>query len=207
MRLVNQPRQNRGNFAHEPVTNRHPAACTAVPPVRFLSAPSQKGPTIMSDSSPVSLAAGQSAPDFVLESESGPVSLASLAGKAVVLYFYPKDDTSGCTREAQDFSALSEAFAAANTVVIGISPDSVASHAKFRIKHHLKVHLASDEAKTVLQAYGVWAQKSMYGRTYMGVERTTVLIDAAGTIVQIWRKVKVAGHAEAVLDAAQALGA
>lgn len=152
-------------------------------------------------------APGAPAPAFELQSESGLLSLSGFAGKAVVLYFYPKDDTSGCTREAQDFSALADDFAAANTAIVGVSPDSVASHAKFRTKHDLKVQLASDEAKNVLEAYGVWVQKSMYGRTYMGVERTTFLIDPAGRIAQVWHKVKVAGHAEAVLAAARALGA
>ena len=150
--------------------------------------------------------AGHKAPDFELPTDDGrSIALAALAGKPVVLFFYPKDDTSGCTMEAKDFTALSPGFAAANTVVIGISPDSVASHCKFRDKHALAVTLAADEAKATLQAYGVWQEKSMYGRKYMGVERTTVLIDRAGRVARVWHKVKVAGHAAEVLAAVAAL--
>ncbi|KIV68253.1 Thiol peroxidase, Bcp-type [Rhizobium sp. UR51a] len=133
------------------------------------------------------------------------MTLSKLQGKAVVLYFYPKDDTSGCTAEAIDFSALGGEFEAANTVVIGISPDSVKSHDKFAAKHSLSVMLASDEERKVLEAYGVWKEKSMYGKKYMGVERTTFLVGPDGKIAEIWNKVKVAGHAQAVLDAAKKL--
>jgi peroxiredoxin Q/BCP len=122
-----------------------------------------------------------------------------------VVYFYPKDDTSGCTREAKDFSALAKDFRAVGVTVIGISPDGTKSHAKFRDKHELEVELAADESKATCEAYGVWVEKSMYGRTYMGVERSTFLIDAKGRVAQVWRKVKVPGHAEAVLEAARAL--
>lgn len=135
----------------------------------------------------------------------GNVSLAELAGKKVVLYFYPKDDTSGCTTEALDFTALADDFAAAGAVVVGVSPDPVKAHDKFVAKHNLGVILASDEEKTVLEAYGVWKEKSMYGRQYMGVERSTFLINANGEIARIWRKVKVKGHAQEVLEAARAL--
>lgn len=146
------------------------------------------------------------APDFTLPAEPGdPVTLSRLKGAPVVLFFYPKDDTSGCTAEARDFTQLSADFAAAGAHLIGISPDSVASHAKFRTKHDLAVTLAADEDKTVAAAYGVWVEKSMYGRKYMGVERTTFLIDSKGRIAEIWRKVKVPGHAAAVLAAVQAL--
>lgn len=149
---------------------------------------------------------GSLAPDFTLpRNGGGTVTLSELKGKAVVLYFYPKDDTSGCTAEAIDFSALGAQFEAANTIVIGISPDSVKSHDKFAAKHSLSVMLAADEEKSVLEAYGVWKEKSMYGKKYMGVERTTVLVAPDGTIAEIWNKVKVAGHAEAVLDAAKKL--
>ncbi|MDS7597302.1 peroxiredoxin [Agrobacterium tumefaciens] len=149
---------------------------------------------------------GSLAPDFTLpRNGGGTVTLSDLKGKAVVLYFYPKDDTSGCTAEAIDFSALGAQFEAANTIVIGISPDSVKSHDKFAAKHSLSVMLAADEEKSVLEAYGVWKEKSMYGKKYMGVERTTVLVAPDGTIAEIWNKVKVAGHAEAVLDAAKKL--
>jgi thioredoxin-dependent peroxiredoxin len=154
----------------------------------------------------MSLDIGNSAPDFTLATDGGgTVSLGALKGGKIVLYFYPKDDTSGCTLEAQAFNALKDDFAAANTVVIGVSPDSVASHDKFKKKYGLGFALASDEAKSMLEAYCVWVEKSMYGRKYMGVERTTVLIDAAGMIARIWPKVKVPGHADEVLAAARAL--
>ena len=123
----------------------------------------------------------------------------------MVLYFYPKDDTSGCTKEAIAFSGLLDAFKAANTVVVGMSPDSATKHDKFKAKHDLTVTLVADEEKETLQAYGVWVEKSMYGRKYMGVERSTFLIDKDGTIAEVWRKVKVPGHAEAVLEAAKTL--
>ncbi len=149
---------------------------------------------------------GTKAPAFALPATDGQeITLESLKGRKIVLYFYPKDDTSGCTLEAQSFQALREAFAAAGTEIIGVSPDSLKSHDRFRAKYGLDFALASDEAKTMLEAYGVWVEKSMYGRTYMGVERTTVLIDREGVIAQVWTKVKVPGHAEEVLKAAQAL--
>ena len=149
---------------------------------------------------------GDPVPDVKLEGMEGkPVSPADFKGNKLVLYFYPKDDTSGCTLEAQNFQALKREFAAADTSVIGVSPDSLKSHDKFRTKYGLDFTLASDEEKTMLEAYGVWAEKSMYGRTYMGVERTTVLIDREGTVARIWPKVKVPGHAEEVLEAARAL--
>ena len=152
------------------------------------------------------LSEGDAAPDFTLPTDTaGESSLSSLAGKPAVLYFYPKDDTSGCTKEAIAFSELMPRFAERGIQVIGISPDSVEKHAKFRSKHALGVVLAADEAKTVCQTYGVWVEKSMYGRTYMGVERSTFLIAADGTIARIWRKVKVPGHAEEVLEAATGL--
>ena len=148
---------------------------------------------------------GDQAPDFdMARTGGGSCSLKSLAGRKAVLYFYPKDDTSGCTKEAIDFNALKADFAAAGTEIIGISPDPVASHDKFKAKYDLDLTLASDESKTMSEAYGVWTQKSMYGRSYMGVERTTFLIDAAGRIAGIWSKVKVPGHAEEVLKAARA---
>ncbi|WP_320201509.1 peroxiredoxin [Agrobacterium sp. rho-13.3] len=152
------------------------------------------------------LTIGEKAPDFTLpRNGGGDVSLSGLKGKAVALYFYPKDDTSGCTAEAIDFSALGAEFEAANAVVIGISPDSVKSHDKFAAKHALTVMLAADEERQVLEAYAVWKEKSMYGKKYMGVERTTVLIAPDGTIAKIWNKVKVPGHAADVLEAAKAL--
>ena len=149
---------------------------------------------------------GQKAPQFSLPRDGGgTVSLADYAGKKVVLYFYPKDDTSGCTGEAVDFTARAGEFEKAGAVVIGMSPDPVKKHDKFIDKHDLNVILASDEEKEVLETYGVWVEKSMYGRKYMGVARTTLLIDGDGVIRQVWEKVKVPGHAEAVLEATRAL--
>jgi peroxiredoxin Q/BCP len=149
---------------------------------------------------------GEAAPDFDLPADGGHrVSLSHLKGKKVVLYFYPKDDTSGCTAEAIAFNGLKSKFEAADAVVIGVSPDSAKSHDKFKAKHDLHFALASDEPKAMLEAYGVWVEKSMYGKKYMGVERTTFLIDAEGRVAKVWRKVKVPGHAEAVLEAAKAV--
>jgi peroxiredoxin Q/BCP len=146
------------------------------------------------------------APDFTLSAADGStVRLADLRGAPVVVYFYPKDDTSGCTREARDFSALSGEFAETGARVIGISPDSVSSHQRFRDKYGLSVTLASDADKTAATAYGVWVEKSMYGRKYMGVERSTFLVDRKGRIARVWRKVKVPGHAAEVLAAVRAL--
>lgn len=147
---------------------------------------------------------GSQAPDFTVEGEGGkPVSLGDFNGRKLVVYFYPKDDTTGCTKEALDFTALSEEFAAAGTAVLGISKDSVKSHEKFTGKHGLKVMLGSDPEGRMLEAYGVWVEKSLYGRKYMGIERATFLIGADGKVARVWRKVKVAGHAEAVLAAAR----
>ncbi len=149
---------------------------------------------------------GDKAPGFELARDGGgTVRLADYEGKPVVLYFYPRDDTSGCTREAIDFSALADAFAAEGAEVIGVSPDPVKSHDKFKAKHDLKLTLASDEDKGMLEAYGVWVEKKMYGKTYMGVERSTFLIGADGKVAKVWRKVKVPGHAQAVLDALKGL--
>ncbi|HEY0571662.1 MAG TPA: peroxiredoxin [Enterovirga sp.] len=149
---------------------------------------------------------GSDAPLFTLPGAGGrEIDLSALRGRKVVLYFYPKDDTSGCTAEAKDFNALKAEFSAVDTEIVGVSPDSPASKAKFAGKYGLDLALAADEAKTTLEAYGVWTEKSMYGRKYMGVERTTYLIDRDGRIAQIWPKVKVPGHAEEVLEAARAL--
>lgn len=149
---------------------------------------------------------GAEAPVFTLPDGHGrQISLAELKGRKVVVYFYPKDDTSGCTKEAQDFDALRKDFASAETEVIGISPDGPASKAKFGKKYGLGLTLAADEGKATLQDYGVWVEKSMYGRKYMGVERTTFLVGRDGKIARIWPKVKVPGHAKDVLEAARAL--
>ena len=152
------------------------------------------------------LTVGDKAPAFSLPGDGGTtISLAGFAGKKLVLYFYPKDDTSGCTKEAMEFNALRADFTAAGTEILGVSPDNAASHDKFKKKYDLGFALASDESKAMLEAYGVWAEKSMYGRKYMGVERTTFLIDATGKIARVWSKVKVPDHAAEVLAAAKSL--
>jgi peroxiredoxin Q/BCP len=149
---------------------------------------------------------GDKAPTFNLPADGGgKISLPGLKGKAVVLYFYPKDDTSGCTAEAIQFTQAAKKFQAAGAVVIGVSKDSPTSHDKFKAKHGLSVALASDEDTEVAKAYGVWVEKSMYGRRYMGMERATFLIDSKGVVRHIWRKVKVPGHAAEVLAAVQSL--
>ena len=151
-------------------------------------------------------AEGKKAPSFSLPADDGSkVSLKSLAGKKAVLYFYPKDDTPGCTTEGIAFSALKKKFDAAGTVVLGISKDSIEKHCKFRDKHNLTVRLLSDEEGKMLEAYGVWTEKSLYGRKFMGIERSTFLIDEKGVVRKVWPKVKVNGHAEEVLEAAKAL--
>jgi len=150
--------------------------------------------------------AGDAAPDFNLSADAEKrIGLKDYRGKALVLYFYPKDDTSGCTAEAIAFNGLRKEFAKAGAAILGVSPDSTKSHAKFKTKHELGIDLGADEEKTVATAYGVWVEKSMYGRKYMGVERTTFLIGPDGRIVRVWRKVKVPGHAEEALAAVRAL--
>jgi peroxiredoxin Q/BCP len=150
--------------------------------------------------------AGDRVPDFKLPTDAGTeVSRAGLKGQPFVMYFYPKDDTSGCTREAVDFTAAAAKFAKLGVAVIGVSKDSLAAHEKFRAKHKLKVVLASDPDIAAATAFGVWGEKSLYGRKYMGVERATFLVGADGKIAEAWRKVKVPGHVEAVLTAAKKL--
>ncbi|MBL8579498.1 MAG: peroxiredoxin [Mesorhizobium sp.] len=151
------------------------------------------------------LAIGDQAPIFSLPADGGMVGLAELRGKIVVLFFYPKDNTEACTAEAIDFTRLKGAFAKAGAVVIGISPDSLRKHENFKKKHGLETILVADESRKAIEDYGVWAEKTMYGRAYMGVVRTTFLIDRDGKIARIWSKVKVSGHAEEVLGAAKAL--
>jgi peroxiredoxin Q/BCP len=152
------------------------------------------------------LVEGDPAPDFALMTDGGGrAHLKDLKGKPVVIYFYPKDDTSGCTAEAIAFNGLSAKFAAAGATVIGVSPDSVAAHDKFKRKHNLTIALAADPERSAIDAYGVWKEKSMYGRRYFGVERSTFLVRADGRIAKIWRKVKVPGHADEVLAATKAL--
>src|SRR5450830_2164894 len=152
------------------------------------------------------LVAGAKAPAFTLAGDGGTsVSLKDFKGRNLVLYFYPKADTPGCAKQAIAFSGLRAAFAKAGTEILGVSADPVQAQDKFKAKHKLKIALASDEAKKMMEAYGAWGEKSMYGRKYMGVIRKTFLIDGKGRIVRIWPKVSVPGHAEEVLEAARAL--
>ena len=152
------------------------------------------------------LAPGDRAPAFRLATDQGEeITSASLKGQPYVLYFYPKDDTPGCTKEAIGFTEAARKFAAAGIAVIAVSKDSVESHAKFRKKYNLKIRLGSDPEKTAAEAYGVWIKKSLYGRSYMGMDRATFLVDGKGVIRQVWRKVKVPGHVEKVLEAAKSL--
>lgn len=151
-------------------------------------------------------AEGAAAPAFDMTvSDGGQITLAGLKGQNVVLYFYPKADTPGCTSEGQDFTALAAEFAAANAVVIGVSRDTVKKLERFKAKYDFNLVLASDEAGAVTEAYGVWGEKTLYGRTYMGIERASFLIDADGVVRRVWRKVKVKGHAAEVLEAVQTL--
>jgi peroxiredoxin Q/BCP len=151
------------------------------------------------------LEVGNRAPSFKLETDEGEIASSELKGHPYVVYFYPKDDTSGCTREANDFTENARRFSALGVAIIGVSKDSVQSHKKFRDKYGLKIKLASDPEKKTAEAYGVWIQKKLYGRSYMGMDRATFLVDDKGIIRQIWRGVKVPGHAEAVLAAAKSL--
>jgi len=149
---------------------------------------------------------GQPAPAFDLPRDGGEiVTLDALKGRNVVLYFYPRDDTPGCTKEAIAFTGLAEAFAQENTIVLGISKDTLAKHEKFITKHDLGVGLMSDAEGSMCEDYGVWVEKNMYGKTYMGIERATFLLDSDGVVQGVWRKVKVPGHAEAVLEAVKSL--
>ncbi|HEX8231912.1 MAG TPA: peroxiredoxin [Caulobacteraceae bacterium] len=157
---------------------------------------------------PDDLKPGDPAPDFALPADDGStVRLEGLRGRSVVLYFYPKDDTSGCTSEAQGFTAAADDFRAAGAEVVGVSKDSVKSHAKFRNKYGLDLRLLSDESGEMVERYGAWVEKSMYGRKYMGVDRSTFLIGGDGVIRRVWRKVKVPGHVQEVLAAARELSA
>ena len=149
---------------------------------------------------------GDRVPDFTLQTDAGDkVSRVGLKGNPFVVYFYPKDDTSGCTRQAQDFSAAKARFTKLGVTVLGVSKDSLESHQKFRRKHKLTVALGSDPETKIAQAFGVWGEKTLYGRKYMGMERATFLVDSKGRIAALWRKVKVPGHVEAVLEAAKVL--
>lgn len=155
----------------------------------------------------MALTEGATLPDLTLTASDGSdLPLRSFVGAPLVLYFYPKDDTPGCTREAQDFSAEADAFAALGAKVVGVSKDTPAKHQKFAAKYDLKVALATDADGVVMEAFGAWVEKSMYGKKYMGIERSTYLFDASGALVRAWPKVKVPGHAAEVLAAVRALG-
>jgi peroxiredoxin Q/BCP len=182
----------------QPITAGSKAAKAANPPLKKAGGASRSGLT-------GALAEGMRAPSFSLPRDGGStVSLGDYAGRKLVLFFYPRADTPGCTKEAIDFTRLSAAFAAHQISVLGISADPVKAQESFRNKHQLSMPLVSDEDHKMLQAYGAWGEKSMYGRTFQGILRTTVLVGADGRILQVWRNVKVDGHADAVLAAAQA---
>ena len=151
------------------------------------------------------LETGMKVPSFTIPTDTGSFSIAEKAGKNVVVFFFPRADTSGCTKEAVAFSTLIEDFRTAGCEVIGISKDSAAKQGRFRAKHGLTCELGADDTTDICEQFGVWVEKSMYGRTYMGIQRATFLIDGAGTVIEVWPKVKVAGHAEEVLARVQAL--
>ena len=151
------------------------------------------------------LGVGDKAPNFRLESDQGVLSRASLKGKPYVVYFYPKDNTTGCTKEAIDFTQAVKKFEKLGVFVLGVSKDSLASHEKFKTKHKLKIALGSDPETKMAQDWGVWGEKTLYGRKYMGMERATFLVNDKGVIAEAWRKVKVPGHVEAVLEKAKSL--
>ena len=151
------------------------------------------------------LETGTTVPSFTIPTDTGSFSIADNAGKNVVVFFYPRADTSGCTKESVAFSALKDEFEASNCVVIGISKDTAAKQGKFRAKHGLTVELGADDETDICEQFGVWVEKSMYGKSYMGIQRATFLIGTGGTIAAVWPKVKVAGHAEEVLEAVRGL--
>ena len=185
--------------AAPPATKKAPAKPAA-------SAKAASAKVVAPAASSAGLGEGSKAPAFSLPDETGTlVSSASLAGKPYVIYFYPKDDTPGCTKQACDFRDNLASLTAAGYAVVGISPDTVDSHCKFRDKHGIEITLAADPEHEAIEAFGVWAEKSMYGRKYMGVERSTFLIGPDGRVARAWRQVKVPGHVEEVLSAAEAL--
>jgi peroxiredoxin Q/BCP len=191
------------------VVEPKPAAAKAKTEAKAKNPPAAKAPAAQADVSPArqeAFAEGARAPGFRLPRDGGDtVSLADFAGKKLVLFFYPRADTPGCTKEAIDFSRLKAAFAESDTAVLGVSADPLKAQESFRDKHDLAIPLVSDEAHEMLNAYGVWGEKSMYGKTFHGILRTTVLIGADGRIIRIWRHVRVDGHADEVLAAVRAL--
>ena len=196
--------------AKQPVKTRSAAAVRSKASHKATSKPLSAKPAktkpAAAKSAETILAEGAMAPAFTLPRDGGEsVSLSDFAGKKLVLFFYPRADTPGCTKEAIDFTRLKNAFAAAGTEVLGISADTVKAQESFRNKHQLSVPLISDEQHQMLETYGVWGEKSLYGRTFMGIIRTTVLVGSDGKVARIWRHVKVDGHADAVLEAARSL--
>ena len=200
-RISHRPLQDTGSKPRAGILRLYQCASFRVPARQH---PDESA--VMGELSAVVTEPGQPVPPFDLPATDGRrVSTASLEGQPYVVYFYPKDDTPGCTKEAIAFTQLSHEFEALGVLVVGISRDPLAKHEKFRAKHDLGLVLASDEGGKACAAFGIWVEKSMYGRKYMGIERSTFLVNAAGEIVQAWRKVKVTGHAEAVLVAARAM--
>ncbi|VIO79015.1 Putative peroxiredoxin bcp [Bradyrhizobium ivorense] len=191
--------------AKQPVKTRSAAAVRSKASHTATSKPLSAKPAAAKSAGTI-LAEGAMAPAFTLPRDGGEsVSLSDFAGKKLVLFFYPRADTPGCTKEAIDFTRLKSAFAAVGTEVLGISADTVKAQESFRNKHQLSVPLISDEQHQMLETYGVWGEKSLYGRTFMGIIRTTVLVDSDGKVARVWRHVKVDGHADAVLEAARSL--
>ncbi|SFO82635.1 peroxiredoxin Q/BCP [Bradyrhizobium sp. Ghvi] len=175
-------------------------------PKRLKSSEKATKPAVSASGAKPALAEGQKAPAFRLPRDGGRVvTLSDYAGQKLVLFFYPRADTPGCTREAIDFTRLKDAFASAGTAVLGISADPLKAQEKFRDKHSLGIPLISDEAHEMLEAYGAWGEKSMYGRSFLGILRTTVLIGSNGKVAKVWRNVRVDGHADEVLEAARSL--
>jgi peroxiredoxin Q/BCP len=206
-----------GKRANKPVTASHaaasktlkagaskkPAAVASAKKTRAVENPAGKHPA---PAARAPLSEGARAPAFTLPADAGKnLALADYRGRKLVIFFYPRADTPGCTKEAIDFTRLSGAFANADTAVLGVSADPLQAQQAFRDKHQLSIALASDETHDMLESYGVWGEKSMYGKTFLGILRTTVLVDRNGRIARLWRNVKVDGHADEVLAAAQAL--
>ena len=202
-----KPRRTRTSGTGKSVGDAAPAPLHKASSKMLMEAAPPKRPVVKTDAqNPPALLEGAKAPPFRLRRDGGDnVALSDFAGKKLVLFFYPKADTPGCTREAMDFTRLASAFADAGTAILGISADSVNTQERFRDKHRLKIPLISDEKHDMLEAYGAWGEKSMYGRTFQGILRSTVLIGADGRVARVWRNVRVDGHADQVLEATRAL--
>ena len=203
---VRSPKTAKARTAKTGATKAAKAKKAAVPSRKQGSQTAASKPLKPSAARPAALAEGTKAPAFRLPRDGGDsVALADFAGRKLVVFFYPRADTPGCTREAIDFTRLKGEFAAAGTAVLGVSADPVKEQETFRDKHQLAIPLISDERHEMLDAYGAWGEKSLYGRTFMGIIRTTVLVGADGRIARVWRNVRVDGHADEVLEAARAL--